>query len=524
MRRSAAARSLNPGGRVVISFETMEKHYDSIIVGGGSAGCAAAARLSEDPHRQVLLIEAGPDPQPIPELVAESAKRVRLLLETPYLNMYPTERKLDGSTFYSLAGRIMGGGSSVNVMSVIRPIKADMETWAAAGNPNWSWKHVLPILKRLEDDQDFPDSPDHGHGGPLYFERPYHFGDDVVKAVQTFIDAALSLGLPKSDLNDPNPFGVCTAPVNIKGGMRQSTVVAYLNDARSRPNLDIVDEALATSLLLSGHKVDGVQYEKDGHGQVARGAEVILTAGAFHSPHLLMLSGIGPAAELERYHIKVVQDVPGVGENYQDHAMLHMGFEGKQAFEVEWVVPPFRLVTKSNPQRSTGDFHVFMRPPTVLEGVGQTLNISAALLEQHNRGRVFLRSADPHDLPGVDACMLEHPDDIEAMVTMMEFLETLTHTGNMPEYYGPPIQPRRGEDWAKFARSAFDSYHHAAGTCLMGPDSKAMTVVDERLKVHGFDNLRVADASIMPTVTHANTNVTCMMIGERVADFIKENA
>ncbi len=157
----------------------------------------------------------------------------------------------------------------------------------------------------------------------------------------------------------------------------------------------------------------------------------------------------------------------------------------------------------------------------MLEGVGRTVNISAALLEQRNRGRVFLQSADPHELPGLDARMLEHPDDVAAVVATMEFLDLLTQTGDMPEFYGPPIQPRRGEDWGRWARSTLDSYHHAAGTCLMGPASDPMTVVDEQLRVHGIDNLRVADASIMPTVTHANTNVTCMMIGERVADFIK---
>lgn len=502
----------------------MEKHYDVIVVGGGSAGCAAAARLSEDPGLQVLLLEAGPDPQPIPELVADAAKRVRLLLETPYINMYPTERRPDGSTFYSLAGRIMGGGSSVNVMSVIRPIEADMEAWAAAGNPGWSWNRVLPVLLRLENDQDFPDSPDHGHEGPLYFQRPYHFGDALPAPVQAFIDAASSLGLPESDLNELNPYGICTSPFNIKDGMRQSAVVAYLTGARDRSNLDIVDEALATSLMISGSRVDGVRYQKNGREAVAHGAEVVLAAGAFHSPQLLMLSGVGPASELARHGIEVVCDLPGVGENYQDHAMLHMGFEGREPFDVDWVVPPFRLVTKSDPHRSTGDFHVFMRPPTVLEGVGRTLNISAALLEQRNRGRVFLRSADPHDLPGVDARMLEHPEDLEAMLRMMEFLEELTETGDMPKYYGAPIQPKQGEDWAKFACSAFDSYHHAAGTCAMGPATNPMNVVDEHLKVHGFDNLRVADASIMPTVTHANTNVTCMMIGERVADFIRDGA
>jgi choline dehydrogenase len=383
---------------------------------------------------------------------------------------------------------------------------------------------MLPIMKRIEADQDYPNSPIHNDGGPLYVQRPFKFGDPLSGPAKAFIDSAFAMGLPRcDDINEPNSYGVSLAPYNIKNGKRQSMTVAYLNPARNRRSLKIIADAPVVSLKLSGKKAEGVVYRKDGKTETALADKIVLTAGVYHSPHILALSGIGPAAELKRLGIPAVHDLPGVGENYQDHAVVYMTFESLQAFQEDWVVPRFRLVVKSKESAGCGNFHIVMRPPTVVEGIKRMLPVSAALLEQTNRGRLIF-TADAVELPAVEARMLEHPADIESMLWAMDFMERLVHNGPAKEYYGPLLQPAPGADWAAFARSTYDSYHHGVGTCMMGPSSNGMAVVDERLRVHGVQNLWVGDASIMPTVSHANTNLTSIMIGERLADLIKEAA
>jgi choline dehydrogenase len=346
--------------------------------------------------------------------------------------------------------------------------------------------------------------------------------DELEGPARAFIDRAQEMGLPLCpDLNVADPYGVCASPYNIKNGKRQSTTVAYLGLARGRPNLHVVAEALVHKLEVAGRRVTGVRYEKDGQLQTATGEQVVLSAGCYHSPQILMLSGIGPAKQLEQHGIPVVNALEGVGENYQDHAVIYMTFEGPSAFPTEWVVPRFRLITKSDPALPCGNFHINMRPPTEVAGLKRMMPLSAHLLEQRNRGRVSLVSTDPNELPYVTAGMLEHPDDIEAMTAAMQVMFDLVQHPSMKEFYGPLLQPGPKENWAQFARSTYGSYHHGSGTCMMGPASNPMAVVDPQLRVHGLDNLMVADASIMPTVSHANTNLTCIMIGEHASDIIK---
>jgi choline dehydrogenase len=288
--------------------------------------------------------------------------------------------------------------------------------------------------------------------------------------------------------------------------------------------LTIIADAPVVSLVLSGKRAEGVRYEKDGQIQTAMGGQILLTSGVYHSPQILMLSGIGPESELKKHGIPVVHELKGIGENYHDHPVVFMTFEGPKESKEDWVIPRFRLIIKKNPLYDCPNFHINMRPPTEVAGIKRMMPISAHLLEQRNRGRVFLQSRDPHELPGVDSGMLEDPGDLKAMVEAMQFIDELVHKGPAREFYGPLIQPGAGDDWGKFARSTYDSYHHGVGTCKMGPASDDRAVVDEKLRVHGMSNLWVGDASIMPVVSHANTNLTSIMIGERLSDFVKEVA
>lgn len=497
----------------------MTRRADVVVVGGGTAGCVVAARASEDPSRRVLLVEAGPDPRPVPEIVADPARQQELILESPYVRMYEVRRPLDGTSFPLLSGRILGGGSSVNNMSVIRPLRRDCETWARYGGEAWSYDALLPIMRDIETDPDFGPSDLHGDRGPLQLHRGFRLDrtpDDP--RLSALLAASADFGLPPcDDLNVPEPLGVAASPYNIKNKRRQSTAVAWLEPARGRANLEILPDTLATRIVLDGDRAVGVELRTPHGPEVVEADEIVVSGGVFHSPQLLMLSGIGRPEHLERVGLPVLHPLEGVGENYQDHAVVYMTFESPVEEREDYVIPKVRLIARSDRSLGHGDLHVFMRPTIRMPGMPGLLPWSIHLLEHRSRGRVRLASTDPDDLPNVEPNLLEHPDDLRAMTNAMRFVTDLTSHAALQPYFGSLLQPEPAEDWAHYARATFTTYYHGVGTCRLGRKDDPLAVVDPRLRVRGLANVRIADASVLPAVPHANTNVSAIIAGEFAA-------
>ena len=491
--------------------------FDVVVVGGGTSGCVVAGRLSEDPSIRVLLIEEGPDPQPLPEVIADPRRQAELVLSSPYVRMYEAERQ-DGSSLPLLSGRVMGGGSSVNNLAVVRPMACDFETWSAFGGEAWSYAAMLPLMRAIERDDDFADDPIHGDSGPLMLSRGFRLDDPADPPVSALIEAAGALGLPPCpDLNQPAPYGVCASPYAVKDGRRQSSAVAYLDPARGRPNLTVLSDTSAGRVLIDGGRARGVEIsDRGGARRVAAGA-VVLAAGVYHTPQLLQLSGIGPEEELERLGVPVVVPLGGVGENYRDHAVVYVTFEGTTELREEWVIPKVRLIARSRPDVPVPDLHVFMRPTVRVAGLPPMLPVSLHLLEHRSAGRVRLASADPASLPVVEPALCEHPDDVRALVDGIGLAARLAAQPPLASYYGPMVSPSADDEWEAHVRTTYDTYHHGVGTCRLGREGDPGAVVDPRLRVHGVEGLLVADASVLPTVPHANTNLAAMLVGEVAA-------
>ncbi len=522
----------------------LQDEFDVVVVGAGSAGCALAGRLTEDPTLRVLLLEAGGSDDVLEvQVPAALYKTFRTRLDWNYTT--EPQPGLDGRKLYWPRGRLLGGSSSINAMIYMRGAAADYDEWAElTGDPSWSHEHVLPLFRRMEDNARGADRF-HGVGGPLRVEdlrSPHPWTRAVVQS-------AVAAGYPRNDdFNGATLEGVGQYQVTQKRGRRWSSADAYLHPAERRPNLTVRTGALTTRVLVENGRATGVEYRSGGRVHTARAArEVVLSGGAINSPQLLMLSGIGPADHLREVGVDVVHDLPGVGGGLQDHPLVPVVWNvrsGKSLIRAEspsgyarWFgarrgpltsnLAEAGLFTRSSPELSEPDLQYHFLPVKFWKQAEVDPDVDAftaatVLVHVHSRGSVRLRSADPSWAPAINAGYLTDERDLEALVTGVEKAREIAATGPLASVLADEWSPGdtvHGRDALReTVRNTLESLYHPVSSCRMGTDEQA--VVDSQLRVRGIDGLRVVDASVMPTLVRGNTNAPTIMIAERAADLI----
>lgn len=526
--------------------------FDYVIVGAGSAGCALAARLSEEPNVSVCLLEAGPrDTHPLIRVPFG----ILWMMHSRTLNWRywtaPQER-LNGRRLFWPRGKTLGGSSSSNAMCYTRGHPADYDAWRELGNPGWGYADLLPYFKRAEN-RERGETEFHGVGGPLNV-APLRSPNPLSLA---FVEAAAAAGHRRNeDFSGPEQEGVGLYEVTQVNGERCSSARAYLRPAATRPNLAVLTRTHATRVLFEGRRATGVAFRQEGAERgVAARREVILSGGAINSPQLLLLSGVGPGAELQALGIPVVHDLPGVGKNLQDHLDVTVVQACTQAVShgltpatalrglaeiVRYLVSRRGMYTtnaaeaggfvKSAPGEALPDlqFH-FTTAPLSNHGLdvkfllqqGYTLHVCD--LRPLSRGEIRLAGPDPLAHPRIEPNYLAHPRDLEKLVLGVKAARRILAAPAFDPYRGDEIRPGPGvqsdEEIREFIRRRAETIYHPAGTCRMGGDPLA--VVDPELRVRGLEGLRVADASIMPLLVGGNTNAPAIMIGEKAADLIR---
>jgi choline dehydrogenase len=524
-----------------------QQEFDYVVVGGGSAGCCVAGRLSEDAGLSVCLLEAGG---------SDDAVLVRaplgFALTAPFnINSwgYSTipQAGFNGRRGFQPRGKVMGGSSSVNAMVYTRGNPHDYNQWAALGNVGWAYQDVLPYFKKAENNECFGANDYRGVGGPLnvsYLPSPSPLN-------QAFIKACNEQGIPSNpDYNGENQYGVSPGQVTQKGGERWNAARAYLDPHRHQTNLNVVSQAHATQILFEGKRAVGVQYAINGvTHQVRAKREVIVSGGAFGSPQLLMLSGVGPALHLKDLGIPLVHELPGVGQNLQDHVTTvliyktaivdhAMGYSLKGTWNMlkaiwEWRTQRKGWVTSNVSETqgfvSTQGNHDYPNIQLALctgviddharkmhWGHGYTLHVT--LMRPKSRGSVTLASSNPFDKPLIDPAFLKESEDFDTLVAGTQLGLKVMASQALAAYRGPmmyPVDAKNTDQIKAFLRDHSDTEYHPVGTCKMGPLEDAMAVVDSDLRVHGLQNLRVIDASVMPNLVSGNTNAPTIMIAEK---------
>ncbi|MGX9517801.1 GMC family oxidoreductase [Vibrio mediterranei] len=526
--------------------------YDFIIVGGGSAGCVLASRLSEDPTVNVCLLEAG-------------GKDTSPFIHTPVgcVVMMPTKINnwgfetvpqpgLNGRKGYQPRGKTLGGSSSINAMMYARGHRYDYDLWASLGNEGWSYDECLPYFKKAENNEVHHDDF-HGQGGPL------NVADlrSPSPMVERYLSACESIGVPTNhDVNGAEQFGAMQTQVTQLNGERCSAAKAYLTPNLNRPNLTVLTKATTHKVLFDGKRAIGVEYGmKRQRFQIYCNKEVILSAGAFGTPQVLLLSGVGPKQELDKHGIDQVHELAGVGKNLQDHIdLVHsyrttakrdtFGVSLKMASEASKAVPQWfkqrQGKLSSNFAEGIGflysddDVDVpdleFVFVVAVVDDHARKIHMShgfsshVTLLRPKSTGTVTLNSADPYDVPSIDPAFFQDPDDMRVMIKGWKKQYQMLQSEAFDDVRGASFYPVDPDDDAAIEqdiRNRADTQYHPIGTCKMGTSDDPEAVVNSELSVYGMDNLRVVDASVMPTLVGGNTNAPTIMIAEKIADVIK---
>ena len=527
--------------------------FDYIIVGAGSAGCVLANRLTADGKHSVLLLEAGPrDTNPWIHIPLGYG---RLFKEKAVNWMYQTEPEpgLNGRNVFQPRGKVLGGSSSINGLLYVRGQHQDYDRWRQRGNLGWSYEDVLPYFKKAEDQTRGGDDF-HGIGGPLPVSDWRH-SDPLSTA---FVDAAVQVGIPRNpDFNGAEQEGAGFFQTTTRGGRRASAAVAYLRPAMARSNLRVETSALAERILFEGRRAAGVTYRAAGIPRTARARkEILVSGGAYNSPQLLQLSGVGPADLLRGHGIDVVLDAPGVGHDLQDHLQVRIVMRCSQAITLNDIVNnPFRKVMtglryaafrtgpltiaagtsgaffKTNPRLASPDIQIHFLPFST-DKMGEKLHAfsgfsaSVCQLRPESRGSLRIKSADPSVAPEIRINYLATETDRLAFVEGFKILRTILGAPALKPYVVEELEPgpkvASDEDILSFCRQRGSTVYHPTSTCRMGNDPLA--VVDQRLRLRGMDGLRVVDASIMPDLMSGNTNAPTIMIAEKGSDMILEDA